>query len=275
MNLYDFDNYKKALKAFMSYRRQIFGGKFTFEKMAIHCGVQKTYLSKVMNSHAHLNPDQLFSACEYLKLSLDEIEFLLLLRESEIALNAKRGDLLNKKIDRIRIDKLKITSEIQSHSLESVEPHKWEYFTNIELQLIHLFLTIPQYSKNPELICDKIGIEKNGLFLLINKLKDWNLVQSKNNKYLTTDPNLHLPEDSPVFQIFSILNRIKTIEKIKKTKLDSTEDYFFSVIFSSELKFQNILKKKLLDLIKETQTEVVKQKSEQVYQLNIDFFCWG
>lgn len=275
MNLYDFDNYKKALKAFMSHRRQIFGGKFTFEKMAIHCGVQKTYLSKVMNSHAHLNPDQLFSACEYLKMSLDEIEFLLLLRESEIALNAKRGDLLNKKIDKIRIDKLKITSEIQSHSMESIGPHRWEYFTNIELQLIHLFLTIPQYSKNPELICAKIGIEQNRLFLLINKLKDWNLVQSKNNEYLTTDPNLHLPEDSPVFQIFSILNRIKTIEKIKQTKLDSTEDYFFSVIFSSELKFQNILKKKLLDFIKQTQTEVLKQKSEQVYQLNIDFFSWG
>lgn len=275
MNLYDFNTYKEALKALMTEKREKFGGKFTFEKMAQNCGVQKTYFSKVMNSHAHLNPDQLFLSCEYLKLTTKESDFLLLLRETELTLNTKRAELLKIRIEKIRSENLKIKSELKTNPLASLENHKWEYFTNIDLQLVHLFLTIPSFAKKPELICEKIGIDRNKLMLTINKLIEWNLVQNKNGEYLAIDPSIHLPEESPAFQIFGILNRIKTIEKIRQTKTEATDDYFFSAIFSSELKLQNSLKKKILNLIKETQNDVIKQKSEQVYQLNIDFFKWS
>lgn len=275
MSVYDFNTYKEALKGIMLERRERLGSKFTFEKMATACGVQKTYFSKVMNSHAHLNPDQLFNAGEYLKLLPKEVEFLLLLRELETAINKNRITSLNQKIDKIKSEELKIKSQLKTSTTALTEEQKWEYFTNIDLQLVHLFLTINHYAKKPELISDKIGIDNDKLILLINKLKEFSFVELKNGIHQAADPSLHLPEDSPVFQVFGILNRVKTIEKIRKNKATSEDDYFFSAIFSADSRLHNQLKKKILTLIKETQSEVLKQKSEQVYQLNIDFFKWS
>lgn len=272
---YDLDDYKKILKSIMKTRRQQFGSKFTFEKMAMACGVQKTYFSKVMNTHAHLNVDQLFSACEYLKLTAKETEFILLLRDLELATNVKRSESLKSKIEKFRKDGLKIKSEVVASSFKTIENQQWEYFSDIDLQLVHIFLTLPLFAKKPELICDKIGVDKDRLFSIINKLKEWGLVISNANELKTIDPHIHLPDDAPVFLLFSVLKRLKTIEKIKRSNSEKNDDYFFSVIFSSEKKFQNILKKNILNLIKETQSLTVKQKSEEVYQLNIDFFKWS
>jgi hypothetical protein len=116
MNLHEFDDYKTALKEFMAERRKQFGSRFTFERMAEACGIQKTYLSKVLNKGGHLNPDQLFSACEYLKLSPNECDFLLLLRETQLALNPKRSALLKAKVEKARKSNLKTDSAIRAMS---------------------------------------------------------------------------------------------------------------------------------------------------------------
>jgi transcriptional regulator with XRE-family HTH domain len=277
MNFYEMDDYKLALRFVMAERRSQFGSRFTFEKMAEACGVQKTYLSKVLNSSAQLNPDQLFSACEYLKLKATETEFLMLIRESQIALNPKRAKLLEAKIKKSRHENLKTESVIDVHSEGSIETHKWEYYTDIDLQLVHLFMTVPAFAKDPAQICGQIGINETRLQSILLKLQLWQLIDFQNGFYKAKDPKLHLSEDSPVFLAFGILSRIKTIEKLRntKTKTDKSDDYFFSVVFSADSRFQGKLKRKILDLLKETQAEVLNSKSEQVYQFNIDFFRWS
>ncbi|MCK6599046.1 MAG: DUF4423 domain-containing protein [Bdellovibrionaceae bacterium] len=272
---YDITDYKEAIRTSMKNRRLQFGPRFTYEKMAAACGVQKTYFSKVMNSHAHLNADQLFSACEYLKLSVKETDFLILLRDLQLTTNSRRSEMLKFKIEKLRKEGLKIKSELSTDSAKTINKNSWEYFSDIDLQLVHIFLTLPLYAKKPDMICEKIGIDKNKLFSILTKLKDWELIHSDGSELKALDPHIHLPDDSPVFLIFSVLKRLKTIEKIKRSRTDENDDYFFSVIFSSEQKFQTILKKKILNFIKETQSLSVKQKSEEVYQLNIDFCKWS
>jgi hypothetical protein len=259
----------------MSARQQQFGSRFTFERMALACGIQKTYLSKVLNTSAHLNPDQLYSACEYLQLNTLETEFLLLLRESELTTNSKRATLLNAKVDKIRNDNLKSESVIKVTKDGSVDRHKWEYYTNIDLQLVHMFMTIPSFAKDPNQICQKIGINSVLLQAILLSLQSWQIIRFDNGTYHVSDPKLHLPEDSPVFLAFGILNRIKTIEKIRQTKIDESDDYFFSVIFSASKELQRKFKKMLLDVLKDLQSEVIASKSEEIYQLNIDFFKWS
>lgn len=259
----------------MASRQRQFGTRFTFEKMALACGIQKTYLSKVLNSSTHLNPDQLFSACEFLKLSPGETEFILLLRDSEVAVNSKRASLLKVKITKIRNENMKTESAIQVAHEGSVESNKWEYYTDVDLQLVHMFMTVPEYSKDPNQICSKIGIDAHRLQAVLLKLQNWRIVQFRGGIYKVNDPKLHLPEDSPVFLAFGILNRIKTIEKIRQAKAEKGDDYFFSVMFSASKKLQGKFKRKFLDLIKELQSEVIDSKSEEIYQLNIDFFKWS
>ncbi len=275
MNIYENEDYKRALRSMMKERQQQFGSRFTFEKMALSCGIQKTYLSKVLNSSTHLSPDQLFLACEYLKLNSRETDFILLLRESEIALNTKRASLLKANISKVRNDNLKTESVIEVVQENTVDSHKWEYYTDVDLQLVHMFITIPAYAKDPDLICQKIGINAIRLQAILLKLQSWQILRFRNGVYHAKDPKLHLPEDSPVFLAFGILNRVKTIEKIRQSKTDPSDDYFFSVIFSASKKLQSKFKGKLLDVLKEFQSEVVASKSEEAYQLNIDFFKWS
>jgi hypothetical protein len=275
MNIYENEDYKQCLRFLMSERQQQFGSRFTFEKMALACGVQKTYLSKVLNSSAHLNPDQLFAACEFLKLSLVETEFMLLLRESEVVVNSTRSHLLKGKIAEFRKDNLKTESAIQIAKEGSVESNKWEYYTDVDLQLVHMFMTIPNYARDPNQICQQIGISAIRLQAILLKLENWQIVRFQGGSYQVNDPKLHLPEDSPVFLAFGILKRVKTIEKIRQSKVDKNDDYFFSVIFSASKKLQGKFKRKLLDVLKELQGEVIDSKSEEIYQLNIDFLKWS
>lgn len=275
MSIYENNEYKPAIRTLMKERQKQFGSRFTFEKMAAACGIQKTYLSKVLNSSAQLNPDQLFSACEYLKLDSRDTEFLVILREAEIALHPKRAKILKAKVAKIRSDNLKTESAIEVVQDNFIEGNKWDYYTDVDLQLVHMFMTVSDYAKNPILICKQIGISELRLQAILLKLQSWQLLRYQEGAYCAEDPKLHLPEDSPMFLTFGILNRIKTIEKLRITKIDRADDYFFSVMFSASTKLQSKFKRKILELLKELQTEVVDSKSEQVYQLNIDFFKWS
>lgn len=275
MDLYEYDEYKQALRTAMKERQKQFGSRFTYEKMATACGVQKTYLSKVLNSHAHLNPDQLFSACDFLKLSKSEASFLLLLREFESSSNSKRAKILKSEILKIRQENLKTESAIEFESEEAIEAQKWEYYTDTDLQLVHMFMTISTYSKEPTLICNKIGIDENRLQSILLRLQLWKIIQFQEGIYQVQDPKLHLSENSPVFLAFGILNRIKTIEKLRSKSTKNKDDYFFSATFSASETVQLKFKRKFLDLIKILQKEVVESKSEEVYQLNIDLFKWS
>ena len=88
------------------------GSKLTFQKMAEFCGVQKTYLSKVINHDAHLSTDQLYLALMYLGLEEDAREYSFLLYELERTQVNERRELFRKKIREIRNEKLKTEAHI-------------------------------------------------------------------------------------------------------------------------------------------------------------------
>lgn len=275
MDLYFQQDYKEALRAAMAHRRGQFGARFTFERMATACGVQKTYLSKVLNGAGQLNPDQLFLAGDFLKLNTKEIDFLLLLREMQVSTSPKRAGMLKEKIQKLRKTHLKTEESIDVGGDTLSNDLLWEYYTDIDLQLVHLFMTVSSFSRVPANICECIGIEKSRLDTILLQLQNWNLLEFKNGVYKAKDPKIHLPEDSPVFLAFGILKRIKTIERLRKVKKGESEDYFFSALFSAEAKVQQELKRKILGLLKELQAGVSDSKAEEVFQLNIDFFRWS
>src|SRR5438067_732825 len=85
MRVYDCDSYKSFLRTSLLQKKQaVSSSRYTYERMARACGIQKTYLSRVLNSDAsHLSDDQLYLACRFLGVGLVERDFLLLLRDWE------------------------------------------------------------------------------------------------------------------------------------------------------------------------------------------------
>ena len=275
MSAFEEERYRDVISSYLLLRKKQFGGRYTYEKMATACGVQKTYLSKVMHEGGDLNADQLYSALEYLKLTQDEIDFTLLLRERELTQNSNRKAKLQEGISLIQKNLLKTVNKLDSKNLTAENDFLWEYYADIDRQLTHLFLTIPRFSQDPFLICECIGVDRRKLEADLLKLQEWRLVTYKNGKYIAAEPKLHLPEDSPAFTAFQILNRVKSIEKFRKAEAGATDDYNFSVFFSADSAFKNRFRKRLLALIKETQDLVIDSKAQEVYQFNIDFLHWS
>jgi transcriptional regulator with XRE-family HTH domain len=232
MDIYSLNDYKEIVRFVTNDRRKQYGGRFTFEKLAQACGVQKTYLSKVLNGSGQLNADQLYSACEFLKISETETEYILLIRDWELATHLVRKKNLWHKINKLRAKYLKTEASVEANLSPAIESYHWEYYTDIDLQLVHLFLTIPHYASEPLDICAKIGISKEQLHTILLKLQNWQIVSFKNEKYSTNDVKLHLSEDAKVYPAYRVLNRLRTIERVRQNNSNivdnNNSDYFFS-----------------------------------------------
>ena len=76
MNYYEATHYKEILKENLTEKKKHISKRFTFQNMAHHCGIQKTYLSKVLGRDGNLTADQLFLASDFLGLDADQREYL-------------------------------------------------------------------------------------------------------------------------------------------------------------------------------------------------------
>jgi uncharacterized protein (TIGR02147 family) len=277
MTIYEYDDYKEILRALTNERRNQFGLKFTFEKMALACGIQKTYLSKVLNGSGQLSADQLFAACEFLKINDEQTEFILLIREWQLAQNSKRKKHLNEKIARIRKFRMKTVANIKTAPFQLSNDALWEYHTDFDLQLIHVFLTIPKFAANPNEIGPILGIEHERITASILRLEHWGLLHSRNGLIELNNVNTHLPDDSPIIHSYRLGSRLRAIEYLRKQMTPNSLDgnYSLSVLFSSDSRFQRKLRLKLLELVKETHTYVSNAKPEEVYLFNIDLLKWS
>ncbi len=274
MDIYDLNDYKAILRALVQQRRSQFGSRYTFDKVAQACGVQKTYFSKVLNGLGNLNPDQLYSACEFLKIPSDEIDYILLVREWQLADHKTRKQKISLKLSEIRRKQLKTESSLKLDT-ETLQTNQWEYYTDLDMLLVHLFMTIPVYSAQSELICQKLRIPKTRLDSILLKLQNLKMIEHKNQSYMAKEPNLHLSQDSPVFGTFGTMSRLKALEKISQSSHEKNDNYVFSTFFSSAATFQIKFKKKLLQLLKEAQKETLHANAQEVFQLNIDFIKWS
>ena len=275
MTAFEYDDYKAALRGLLNDRKTQFGSRFTFDKMAAACGIQKTYLSKVLNTDAHLNADQLFSALEFLKLPLLEQEYVSLLNELQRSANSKRAVVLRTRLQNIRRKQLRTENSIKVDEHAAIRDRMWEYYSDIDLQLVHLFLTVTRFAEEPKLICAQVGITEKRLDSILIQLQNWKIAGFDGSKYHVSEPRLHIPEDSQAFATYRVLNRVKTLERITKQQLSGNGDYFFSAVLSAEKSFQDKFRKRLLTLLKETQADVVNAKAEEIYQINIDFYRWS
>lgn len=73
MDVFNSTDYKYFLREALHEKRRQVNASFTYERMARACGINKTYLSRVLNSEAaHLSEEQLYLAATYLGLDSEQ-----------------------------------------------------------------------------------------------------------------------------------------------------------------------------------------------------------
>lgn len=272
MNLYNETCYKKIITNHLVFRKSI-RSHYTFEAMAKACNVQKTYLSKVLKHEGNLNLDQLFAACEYLKLNHLETEYVFTLYHIQTSQNLKRKEIYRIKLEEIRSKSQSTDSKLQLKK-EVLSNHPLtEYYADPYFSLIHMFLTIAEYSQDQKKIELALQLDTKKMAHYLDRLETMGIIKQEDDSWQVTRELLHLPENSPFVKAHRTLLRLKSMEKIEK--LNTKDFYSFSVVFSSEESIKREIQEKYFSFLDEVKKLVEKGKEKDVYQLNFDLLKWS
>ena len=101
-NIYRYSTYKLFIKDRLAEPAYTSDAPRSISQLAKFCGVQRTYVSRILNRNGNFSEDQLFLAAKYLDLSAEEMEFLQVLGSIARCKIAERRESLVVKLEEIR-----------------------------------------------------------------------------------------------------------------------------------------------------------------------------
>ena len=270
--IYKSDDYRQSLKHSLIQQKQRLGRALSFQKMADHCRVQKTYLSKILNHGGNLTQDQLYLACDYLALKEAETEFLLTLHEIDGTYLPARQKKLKEKLEKMRAQYLKTEAHIDSRTTEVPAQDLQLFYLDPLMQVIHVMLTIEKYAKEPRTIGKAMGLSEAVVTEKIKTLERIKFIQSVSGGYKVINNDLHLSADSEIFNAYRKLLRIAALNRLDQ--IDPKKSYSLSVILSSTPEVRAEIQVQFLNFLNKVKKLVSAGEEREVYQLNFDLFDW-
>ncbi len=271
MDFFKYDSYRVLLKDVIEDKKKSFA-YITFQKVAEECGIQKTYLSRVMNDQAELNQDQLYSISHYLKLTIAETQFLSLLLEENRSANILRREWLRKEIKNIRDSQLESSQNLANHVVVPTEKYD-DYFKKPIIQILHMSLLIERYRSNISLLQQDFGFSKTQIHEALDFLIQNKVIELINGKYKVLIDFIHLPEKKDISPTNHLLFRLEAIRKMRESREE--QNLNLSLCFTADEKVAVEIKRKIIELLKQVHQVIPPAGNENVYQLNIDFIKWN
>ena len=273
VKIFEFENYRLILKQSLLDRKNQFGKAYTFEKMAKHCRIQRTYLSTALNGNGHLNSDQVFMSCEFLKFNEDETRYTGLLHERERSAFTSRRGVLSNEIAEIRNRYLQTDAHIDSNILTSTTLQvASEFYLDFNSQLVHMFLTVEKYRRNVSKLQKALRFDSEVLSHSLNLLERAGLITINEGRIDVLQDNSHLPKSSPLYNTYITQMRMRGLERMQ-TQLKENS-YSFSVLFSASESARLKIQRLFLRFINEAQNACQEGPTESVFQMNFDLLKW-
>lgn len=273
MNIYYFVDYRLVLKTLIEEQKNK-NNKLNYSKLANDLGIQKTYISKVINGSAHLSTDQVYLIADYFSLSEEELDYFLLLLEYERSGVAIRKKKLLKKINYVQSQHRSIKKHLKTNSIDPLISPLGEFYLDPYVKVVHIFLSISFYQKNYLKIAEQLQISQTQLTKIVNTLEKSNIIQwvpaSKSYKILSQD--LLLPKESPLCVAHQ--NLFRTISAQQILRLPIRDSLGMQITFSADDRTKNKIHERFLEFLKEMEILVKNATSEKVYQFNFDLFPW-
>lgn len=193
LNIYNFDDYKKFLKKYI-YHNPIRG---IIKDMAIAADVHRPYLSKVLNSHIHLLPNQLYGICKFIKLSEQETEFLLLLLEKDRSHKSPYQKYVENKLASIKKnEETKMKSSGRDNPVSMIDENLWIYYSHWIYPLVHISVSIPQL-QNIEALCSFFGQKSERIQTTLIQLQKMGFVKKEKEKWVWLQGSWHSSQADP------------------------------------------------------------------------------
>ena len=232
-------------------------------------------MSKVINLDGHLNDDQLYLCFQYLKFNEQECKYLKILHQYQRSQIKERKSLLKTELEQYRKQFQKVDQHLTSRKITREEEALFSlYFLNPNIQLVHIFLTIEQYRKDPFLILNHIDIHKEELTKALDVLIQLDVIEIQNESYRLLKENIYLPAESHLWKPYQTL--VKNNGFLKAQQLTSELINSFAIVFSCSEDNWVLFREKMAAFIKTIESEVSNDKNpEVILQMNVDFLPWN
>ncbi|MGK5087710.1 hypothetical protein WDW86_09145 [Bdellovibrionota bacterium FG-2] len=287
MIIFEYSNYKTALRDLVLARKQT-DSRITFERLASACQMQKTYLSRALNKDdVHFSSDQLYLASEYLNLSAVEREFLELLHRLARTNVPKLKLQLEKRIRNIQQSHLKTESYVAVEKALPTQGESFltEYYLDLNLQLVHIFLTIDSFAKNPDAIRKELHLTQQQFNKAIQKLIAGGMIaqaivqaivqegHEQVRRYKVLKSVLHLPADSPINRPYQALMRLHSTARLRL--VPENDGYSYSVFFSTDANTKATIQRSFMEWLESVRKKVQASEPTGIYQLAFDLVPWS
>ncbi len=275
LEFYSTHDYRRCLRLALD-RLELRGERISNQALAEAMRVQSPYLSKVFSGSADLSEDQLFLAARKLKLSEDEHRYVaLLLVFSRASLKERKAELLLE-IEAWQNRKLSPSENRSAPQIALGNGSETEllsrYYLDPWAQIIHMYLTIPKWLKDPRHLVSETRIEASRLADILKTLEELEIIEFKSGVYRLLKDQLHLSKKSVLCGPQQNLMRTLSLSKTANAPADA---YSFLATFTANEKTRLKIQAEFVNFLKNVETLVQAAPSEDVYQIQFDLFSWS
>jgi len=274
LNIFQFNSYRDVLRTTLLHHKAQRGHEFTFDKMAKACRLQSTYLSAVLGGKGHLNSDQLYTACEFLGMREPEYLFTNLLHELERSVFPSRRIKLQREIAALRSKEQATEVFIKDTPVHEVDtPGLMAFYLDFNAQLVHMFLTLEHFKKDPERIRVALGLDPCVFKKALTHIEKAGLARFSGKAIEVLKDDFHLPSTSPLYPTYRTQMRLRALEFMQSRSREN--HYSFSVLFSTDDAVRRRIHARFMEFIDWAQKQTQEGEQTSVCQMNFDLLRWG
>jgi uncharacterized protein (TIGR02147 family) len=272
--LYHHLDYRDSLRAYFS-KAPGSAARTTNAVLAKALGVHRAFITKVFNQDAHLSSDHLYLLFEYFAFNNDERKYILTSHEYSRTGLAKRKKHLLAELRNLQKSQTHIEKNLDIPFAEvKTENILIDYYLDPNFLLVHSFLTIEKYARDPVSICKHLTIPPQKINYYLEQLLKMGVIARKADEksYQVINERMHLRDNSSLWTASSNLLRMTGAERLRQMDRDAKMD--LSVVLAISDEAHLAIRRELLETFQKCQQFVLDSKSERVYQMTLTLFPW-
>jgi uncharacterized protein (TIGR02147 family) len=275
MNPFRYLDYRTVISKLLEEKRKE-NPRLTQEFLSEKTGIQKTYLSKVLNGSAHLHSDQLYEIISFFELDTALADYLYLLLEFGRTGNAKRKRDLQRRIGAIQLENRNLNKQVARRiSSPGASGAELEYFLDPICRIVHQFLSIKKFQNEASLITKNLGISESHLQSVLERLKQSGMVQHDPHAktWVAVNNTFHLDKKSVICAPHLQLSRMFASQHLMKIPLE--QRFSYSSTIRADESTKNFIHERILKLLREVDPVIDAAPEQAVYELSFDLFPWS
>ena len=265
MSIFECLDYRQWFKIWL--KKQPKGGHGELSKIARHLNVNSTLISQVLSKKRDFSLEQGYSLCRYFSFNELETRFFIALLQIQRAGDFELKKYFEKELAAITKEAGQIKNRVFADT--EINDTDKSFLVSTWKPAAILVFTGKEGGVTKDEICDQLGISKDTVDEITERLVDIGLAEQAAGTFKTGFKRLHIPKGSSFLLRHYSNWRLKAIAE--SDNIDDDEVMYTSV---SSISKQDIprLKKKILDVIADYAKSVSDSPAEQVVCFNLDFF---